>query len=266
MRESTTRSAAWTVVIGLVVTTAGCAARADRGAFNCDRRWGGGTVAGALAGAAIGGGLGGGIVATSGEFEHQAKDYAVGIGVGTLTGAMLGALFGHCAFDQHWAEAPPPPPPPPAPRPTPRPRQKIVLRGVNFDFDKSTIRRDSADTLDEAAVILRDQPEVNVFVDGYTDSIGSDAYNERLSERRAQAVVAYLSEHGVGANRLRARGFGKTRPVASNATEEGRAQNRRVELNITGAHEPSPGGQGESYKEKRQRLREQQEDEDSEQQ
>lgn len=140
-----------------------------------------------------------------------------------------------------------------------------MLRGVNFDFDKATIRHDAAATLDEAAVILRDQPDVNVFVDGHTDDVGSDAYNERLSERRAQAVVDYLSDHGVSVSRLRARGFGESHPVASNASAEGRAQNRRVELNIAGTRERSRGTEGESYKEKRQRLREQQEDEDTEQ-
>jgi OOP family OmpA-OmpF porin len=239
MTRNITRKAAWFAALALTAATTGCAARADRGGFNCDRRWGAGTVGGALAGAAIGGGLGGGIAATSGETERQAEDLALGIGVGVVTGAALGALFGHCAFDERYSErvAPPlPPPPPPAPRPTPAPRthRKIILRGVNFDFNKATIRRDAADILDEAAEILRDQPNVEVSVDGHTDAIGSDAYNQKLSERRAQAVADYLSSHGVSANRLRPRGFGESRPVASNDTEEGRAQNRRVELNIAG--------------------------------
>ena len=249
------------LVIAVAVASAGCAARVDRGPFDCHRRWGGGTIAGALAGAAIGGGLGGGIAATSGETEKQSKDLALGIGLGVATGAMVGALFGHCAFDEHWAEEAPPPPPP-APTPTPRPRQRIVLRGVNFDFDKATIRRDAADTLDEAANILRDQPDVEVSVDGHTDSVGTDAYNEKLSDRRARSVVVYLSEHGVSASRLHAHGFGESKPVASNDTEDGRAQNRRVELNIVGTHAPH---EGETYKEKRQRLREQQEGEDENQ-
>ncbi len=264
MAKITTRSAALVAVMALA-TTAGCAARADRGPFNCSRRWGAGTVGGALAGAAIGGGLGGGIVATSGETERQAKDYALGIGIGTVTGMMVGALFGHCAFDEHWAEeAPPPPPPPPAPRPTPTPQRKIILRGVNFDFDKASIRRDAADTLDEAANILRGEPDVEVSVDGHTDDVGTDAYNQGLSERRAKSVVVYLAQHGVSASRLHPQGFGESRPIASNATDDGRAQNRRVELNIIGGAMHRPSGP-ETYKEKRQRLRQQQEDEDSEQ-
>ncbi len=239
MKRGTTRRVAWIATLALAATT-GCAARADRGGFNCDRRWGAGTVGGALAGAAIGGGLGGGIAATSGETERQGKDLAVGIGVGVLAGATIGALFGHCAFDPRYVEmAPPPPPPPPAPRLAPPPtRRKIILRGVNFDFDKATIRHDAADVLDEAAEILRDQPNVDVSVDGHTDAIGSEAYNQKLSERRADAVAHYLSSHGVSASRLHTRGFGKSQPVASNDTEEGRAQNRRVELNVVGG-EPS---------------------------
>ena len=104
------------------------------------------------------------------------------------------------------------------------------LRGVNFDFDKYNIRPDAAPILDEAARTLQQYGDVTIYVDGYTDSIGSDAYNQRLSERRANAVKEYLQSHGVAASRMTARGFGKTNPVASNETAEGRAQNRRVEL------------------------------------
>ena len=248
MTKQTTRRAAWIAALALTAATTGCAARADRGGFSCDRRWGAGTVGGALAGAAIGGGLGGGIAATSGETEKQATDLAAGIGIGVVTGAMIGALFGHCAFDERYVEtAPPlPPPPPPAPRPAPPPaHRKIILRGVNFDFDKAIIRHDAADILDEAAEILRDQPDVEVSVDGHTDGVGKDEYNQRLSERRAQAVADYLSSHGVAASRLHAHGFGKSHPVASNDSEEGRAQNRRVELNIVGGphHEERHGAE-----------------------
>jgi OOP family OmpA-OmpF porin len=107
-----------------------------------------------------------------------------------------------------------------------------VLRGVNFDFDKATIRPDAAEILAEAARILREDPDIYVSVDGHTDARGTDQYNERLSERRAQAVVEYLTRLDVSRSRLRAQGFGESRPVASNDTEEGRAQNRRVELNV----------------------------------
>jgi OOP family OmpA-OmpF porin len=231
MTRSIRRDLACAAALALAVAASGCAGRADRGGFNCNRDWGMGTLGGALAGAAIGGGVGGGIVATSGETERQNEDYATGIGIGVVSGALIGGLFGHCAFDPRLAEprvAPPPPLPPPPPPPV---RRKIVLRGVNFDFDKATVRSDAADTLAEAAQILREQASIEVWVDGHTDALGTDTYNQRLSERRAQAVVDYLMQHGVGAARLHARGFGESRPVASNDTDDGRAQNRRVELN-----------------------------------
>ncbi len=121
------------------------------------------------------------------------------------------------------AQAPPPPPPPPA-------KKKIVLRGVNFDFDKATIRPDAARILDEAAETLKAELEVEVLIVGHTDSVGSEAYNLRLSQRRAQAVRDYLVRKGISASRLRVKGVGESEPVASNDTAEGRAQNRRVEL------------------------------------
>jgi OOP family OmpA-OmpF porin len=216
----------------LVLVIEGCAAR-PRGAFNCvDRRWAGGTIGGAIAGSMIGAGVGTGVVATSGETKRQAEDYATAAVIGAVAGGIIGSVFGHCAFDPPWEEEPPPPPPAPAPPPPPV-KQRIVLRGVNFDFDKSTIRADAAAILDEAARILREQPDVRVSVDGHTDAMGTDAYNDRLSERRAQAVVDRLVRLGVEPSRLEPQGYGESRPVATNETEEGRAQNRRVELNVS---------------------------------
>src|SRR5215469_3763891 len=134
--------------------------------------------------------------------------------------------------------APPPPPPPPqpqpvappAPAPPPPAPEKLILRGVHFDFDKYNIRPQDAAVLDEAAGILKSHPTASVNVNGYCDSIGAVRYNLKLSERRAEAVVRYLADHGVAENRLIPHGYGKTNFVASNATAEGRAQNRRVEL------------------------------------
>lgn len=133
---------------------------------------------------------------------------------------------------------PPPPPPPraeaPPPPPAPPVKRKIVLRGVNFDFNKATIRADARPVLDEAIRALQDERDVNVAVEGHTDAIGSDAYNERLSERRANAVADYLVHGGIARSRMSVQGFGESRPVASNTTEDGRAQNRRVELHVLG--------------------------------
>jgi outer membrane protein OmpA-like peptidoglycan-associated protein len=127
--------------------------------------------------------------------------------------------------------APPPPPPPPPP---PAPKRKIVLRGVNFDFDKATIRPDARPVLDEAARVLKEEHGVDISVEGHTDSVGTDAYNQGLSERRARAVADYLATEGIARSRMRTVGYGESRPVASNETADGRAQNRRVELKIIG--------------------------------
>ncbi|MBI3783557.1 MAG: OmpA family protein [Deltaproteobacteria bacterium] len=131
--------------------------------------------------------------------------------------------------------APPPPPPPPvaqaAPPPPPPPaKKKIILRGVNFDFNKSDIRKDAAQILDEAASVLKEEGAVGVMVVGHTDSKGADAYNQKLSERRAKSVREYLVKKGISASRLTTKGLGETQPVATNDSDEGRAQNRRVEL------------------------------------
>jgi OOP family OmpA-OmpF porin len=124
----------------------------------------------------------------------------------------------------------PPPPPPMAPAPAPDECARIVLRGVNFAFDRAEIDEASAVVLDVAADTLKGCPNVAVRVEGHTDSVGTDAYNQGLSERRANAVRNYLVDHGVSASRLTAVGFGESQPVASNDTAEGRALNRRVEL------------------------------------
>jgi OOP family OmpA-OmpF porin len=105
-----------------------------------------------------------------------------------------------------------------------------VLRGVHFDFNKYNIRPGDAAVLDEAAETLKRNPNVIVDVNGYCDAIGSEEYNLKLSERRASAVVDYLVQQGVPADRLVPHGYGKTNFVAPNDTPEGRAQNRRVEL------------------------------------
>lgn len=135
------------------------------------------------------------------------------------------------------AEAPPPARPlapvAQAPALPPQPvKKKIVLRSVHFDFDKSTIRPDAVAVLDEAAETLKAEGGIAVIVEGHTDRVGTDAYNQILSHRRADAVRQYLVKHGIPANRITTEGFGESRPVASNDTVDGRAQNRRVELRV----------------------------------
>src|SRR5574343_738072 len=109
----------------------------------------------------------------------------------------------------------------------------IDLKGVNFDFDKATLRPDAVVILDEAVAVLQKYPQLRVEVAGHTDSKGKDAYNQKLSERRAQAVYDYLTGKGIDASRLVGpNGYGETRPIDTNDTEEGRANNRRTELNV----------------------------------
>lgn len=118
----------------------------------------------------------------------------------------------------------------PAPAPEPAAPQKLVLVGVNFDFDKATLRQEDVSDLDKNVEALKAWGDVNIEVAGHTDSKGSDAYNMKLSQQRAEAVRNFLISRGVAADRLTAKGYGESQPVADNATEEGRFQNRRVEL------------------------------------
>lgn len=105
-----------------------------------------------------------------------------------------------------------------------------VLEGVNFDFDKWNIRPDAVPILDHAVAVLRANPGVRIEVQGHTDAYGSDAYNERLSDRRAKSVMDYFIRKGIDPDRLEWAGFGEREPIDTNKTSEGRARNRRVEL------------------------------------
>ncbi|HEU4431273.1 MAG TPA: OmpA family protein [Myxococcota bacterium] len=195
-------------------------------------------LVGGLAGAA-----GGATYGTNNDKGHDidsAVGYGAAIGVASGTAAyfLCKALgVGEAAPAPEPAPAPAPAPepapPPPAEEPAPAPQaQRIVLRGVQFEFDKADIRPDAAVILDEAANQLGQVPGARVSVEGHTDSVGADAYNQSLSERRAGSVRDYLVEKGVDASRLSVAGYGESQPVADNATAEGRALNRRVELKV----------------------------------
>lgn len=112
----------------------------------------------------------------------------------------------------------------------PAPAMTLVLEGVNFDFDKAVIRPQDYAKLDQDVDTLKAWGDVDVEVAGHTCSIGTEEYNLGLSQRRAEAVRNYLVSKGVSADRLTVRGYGESRPAVSNATREGRVQNRRVEL------------------------------------
>ena len=112
-------------------------------------------------------------------------------------------------------------------------KKTLILEGVNFETGKSELTPESKTILDGVAESLVANDEINVQVSGHTDNTGSAALNNRLSKARAESVRAYLEEKGVAAARLKAAGFGPTKPIASNKTAAGRAQNRRVELTRT---------------------------------
>jgi outer membrane protein OmpA-like peptidoglycan-associated protein len=104
--------------------------------------------------------------------------------------------------------------------------------GITFAYNSSQVQPQFRQTLDQVADILSQYKQTYIDVYGHTDSTGSDAYNQRLSEQRAVSVADYLASRGVQPARIGTRGFGKSQPIASNDTEEGRAANRRVEIKI----------------------------------
>lgn len=123
------------------------------------------------------------------------------------------------------------PPPAPAPKPVIIEKGRQTLN-VEFDFDKSTIKKGYYQDIDNLAQVMKDYPDINVVIEGHTDSVGTAAYNKKLSQRRAEAVKKYMVEKGIDVNRLKAQGFGEEKPIASNETKEGRRQNRRVEAAV----------------------------------
>lgn len=111
---------------------------------------------------------------------------------------------------------------------------RLPLYGVFFDFNQSTLKSESEPVLNKAAALLKARANVAVEVQGHTDNVGTDAFNQTLSGARAASVKVWLSQHGIDSQRLSSNGDGKTQPVADNGTGEGRARNRRVELVKTG--------------------------------
>lgn len=109
---------------------------------------------------------------------------------------------------------------------------RIILKNIFFDFDKATLRPESAAELDRLYKLLNDVPTLRIEISGHTDNIGSAVYNQKLSEERAGAVVDYLIRKGVNPVRLTYKGYGKEQPIATNETEEGRQMNRRTEFRV----------------------------------
>ena len=108
----------------------------------------------------------------------------------------------------------------------------IDNRVIYFDFDKTTLKSESFVELNKVVQFLNDNPTLQIEISGHTDNKGSDRYNENLSQGRAEAVVEYLIQEGIESWRLSAKGYGESKPVATNDTDEGRAENRRVEFTV----------------------------------
>ncbi|PXW72971.1 outer membrane protein OmpA-like peptidoglycan-associated protein [Blastomonas natatoria] len=176
----------------------------------------------------IGGALGGYLLGDIVGGRRDRTEKIVGAGIGAVAGAGIGYYL-----DQQEREL----------------RQKTAGTGIDvvrdgdslllnmpsqvtFDVDSSAVKPEFRNTLNDVASTLVQYESTYIDVYGHTDSTGSDAYNQTLSERRAQSVSSYLTSRGVQSARLATRGFGESQPVASNTTEEGRAQNRRVEIRI----------------------------------
>ena len=133
----------------------------------------------------------------------------------------------------------PAPPPPPAPAPAPAPQPPAATKvtyaaDAFFDFDKSVLKPEGKAKLDDLVGKVKGINLEVIIAVGHTDSVGSDAYNQKLSVRRAEAVKAYLVSKGIEKNRVYTEGKGEKQPVADNRTSEGRAKNRRVEIEVVG--------------------------------
>ena len=176
---------------------------------------GAGAAAGAIVGAIIG---------------NQSGNNRTGAVAGAVAGAAIGAAIGH-RMDQQQKEL-----------------QKIqgvevsrpsegeiavnLTNDILFDFNSSSLRPESRQTLADLASNFRNYPDEQVTIEGHTDSVGTPSYNQTLSEQRASAVSGYLSAEGVPSGRITSIGYGETRPKATNDTPEGRQLNRRVEIHI----------------------------------
>jgi outer membrane protein OmpA-like peptidoglycan-associated protein len=183
-------------------------ARAKRGA-------GAGAAAGAVVGAVVG---------------NQSGNPRTGAAAGAAAGAAIGAAIGH-RMDKQQRELQQIP----GVEVTRPAENEIAVRMTNdilFDFNRADLRPESKSTLRSLANNFRQYPDEVITVEGHTDNIGSPDYNQGLSERRAHSVRSYLIDEGVPSSHIEARGYGESRPKATNSTPEGRQLNRRVEIHI----------------------------------
>jgi outer membrane protein OmpA-like peptidoglycan-associated protein len=201
----------------LSLLTAGCVTDPNTGERKVSRTaigGGAGALAGLLLGGLIGGGTGRIVGAGIGGIAGAAVGYTMDKQIKELKEQTAGSGVDVTESDNG---------------------QAILVNlpeGVTFDVGSFTLKPQFRATLDRVAESLRQYPDSLIDVYGHTDSTGSDAFNQTLSENRARTVANYLTSQGVSAARVRSQGFGETMPVADNTTEEGRARNRRVEIKI----------------------------------
>lgn len=215
----------------LCLTFTSCALHREpcEGKLACawQKEWGHGAFWGGVVGS-MAGATSLGVAANNGSFgEADNESRAIAIASGAAGGALLGAIVGHLVFDE-----PAPEPKKVAARPKPKapPAPMLVLSGTQFEFDSAKLTQEGMDALSPTADSLKANSKVRVSIQGHTDSQGPDSYNQGLSERRAEAVKSYLVGKGIAAGRISTLGFGESKPIADNATKEGRAKNRRVEI------------------------------------
>lgn len=183
-------------------------------------------------GAAIGAGAGGAVGAAVGAATGStARGAIIGAAVGGVAGAVIGSQMDkqreELAEDLEGARVE-------------RYGEGVLVTfdsGLLFDYDSSVVKGAARSNLTELANSLRQYPDTEVLIVGHTDAQGSDTYNQGLSERRAEAAKNFLVTQGIPANRVRTEGLGESEPVASNDTDAGRAQNRRVEVAIFASEE-----------------------------
>ena len=183
-------------------------------------RTGGTAAAGAGAGALLGALLGG---------RNNRAEVLIGTGIGALAGVAVGSYMDKQERELRQRTAN-------TGIEVERQGDEINLKmpsGLTFDFNSATVKPELRPALDQVAQTLNAYPSTFIDVSGHTDSIGTDAVNQRLSEQRAAAVADYLSYQGINRARVATRGYGKQFPIASNDTDAGRAENRRVEIKLS---------------------------------
>ncbi|NJR78670.1 OmpA family protein [Sphingomonas corticis] len=214
------RSKVWLgAVAGLsLVATAACTTDPETGERRVSKTAIGG-IGGALGGYLLGDLVGG---------RRDRTEKIIGAGIGGIAGAGIGAYMDKQEREMRARTAG-------TDVQVVRQGDDLLLNipsGINFATNSATVEPRFRDTLDRVASVLSEYGQTYIDVYGHTDSTGSDAYNQGLSERRAASVADYLSTRGVQQARIATRGFGETQPIESNETEEGRSANRRVEIKI----------------------------------